>query len=508
MSLLRWASYLTASLCLSALGCDHPLALQVLSESTRLPRARSSPATSALFDGNTVRLRGARGETLGLELRVSDGQSRLADLSLPSAAARVTGFSVGSLDVQEPSTDMYGPSQGRGTYPDILTPTVGPIRTNDLAYFDVAIPDSATPGRYEGALTVNDRRFPTVLDVSCARIDLKRRPLVWVFYSPRDIAAVHALADGDSPELVDKEGEYDALFREHGAYLASDLPPGRFPPRKRFVHDVAYWPVAVDIASDEAIAADTHRWLALFADTGVTPFAIPVDEPRSVAARQRARHVGEVIGQNGGGRPSFLRAVTDEASPAYGDEMDVFVSPTSIPAPAGVQDPWTHYRWTYNGRPPQAGSMTLDAEGSALRTWGWIAERYGVALWYAWEGLYFGDWYNGGGRTDVLHQPVTFDERRHGGTDFGNGDGLLVYPGPLPSLRLKVLRRGLQDRLLLEELAALGGQAAAQAIVRRTIPTALGDAHGHATWPTTEIGWERARGQVLDAIEGLCHDAS
>lgn len=188
--------------------------------------------------------------------------------------------------------------------------------------------------------------------------------------------------------------------------------------------------------------------------------------------------------------------------------MDVFVSPKSIPAPAGVQDPWTHYRWTYNGRPPQAGSMTLDAEGSALRTWGWIAERYGVALWYAWEGLYFGDWYNGGGRTDVLHQPVTFDERRHGGTDFGNGDGLLVYPGPLPSLRLKVLRRGLQDRLLLEELAALGGQAAAQAIVRRTIPTALGDAHGHATWPTTEIGWERARGQVLDAIEGLCHDAS
>src|SRR5580658_7837936 len=129
MSLLRWASYLTASVCLSALACDHPVALQVLSESTRLPRGRSSPATSALFDGKTVRLRGARGETLGLELRVSDGQSRVADLSLPSAAARVTGFSVGSLDVREPSTDMYGPSQGRGIYPDVLTPTVGPIRT-------------------------------------------------------------------------------------------------------------------------------------------------------------------------------------------------------------------------------------------------------------------------------------------------------------------------------------------------------------------------------------------
>ena len=34
-------------------------------------------------------------------------------------------------------------------------------------------------------------------------------------------------------------------------------------------------------------------------------------------------------------------------------------------------------------------------------------------------------------------EPITFDERRKGGEDFGNGDGLLAYPGPLPSLRLK-----------------------------------------------------------------------
>ena len=79
--------------------------------------------------------------------------------------------------------------------------------------------------------------------------------------------------------------------------------------------------------------------------------------------------------------------------------------------------------------------MILDTDGAALRTWGWIAERYGIELWYAWEGLYFSDRYNRGGPTDVMVDPLTFDERSLGRSDFGNGDGLLAYPGPLPSMR-------------------------------------------------------------------------
>jgi hypothetical protein len=508
MILSRWVRYLATSLCLAALACDRPVELQVLSESTRLAQGRPSPTASAVFDGAIVRLRGARGETLGLELRISDGRSREASLSLPSAAAMVTGFSVGFLQVREPSTSMYGPSAGRGVYPDVLTPVAGPVRTSELAYFDVAISSTAKPGRYEGTLTVDGHPIPAFLDVSCARIDLKSRPLVWVFYTPREIGAAHGLPDGDSAELVDKEGEYDALFRAHGAYLASDLPPARFKARRRFVHDVAYWPVSIDTTSDETIAADVRQWLALFAGTGVTPFAIPIDEPRTLADRKRAQRIAEVIGRSGGGRPRLLRAVTDTAWPVYGNAIDVFISPRNIPSVESTREPSGERFWTYNGKPPGAGSMVLDAEGSALRTWGWIGERYGLELWYAWEGLYFSDRYNGGGRTDVMHDPITFDERRRGGRDFGNGDGVLVYAGPLPSLRLKVLRRGLQDRLLLEQLGDLGAREIARAIARRTIPAALGEASASAEWPTTEVAWERARGQVLDAIEVLCRDDS
>jgi len=93
----------------------------------------------------------------------------------------------------------------------------------------------------------------------------------------------------------------------------------------------------------------------------------------------------------------LLRAVTDTAWNGYGDVMDVFISPKSIPGERAARRGRGEQFWTYNGKPPQAGSMTLDTEAGGLRTWGWIAERYDIPLWYAWEGLYFSDRYNGGG---------------------------------------------------------------------------------------------------------------
>jgi len=504
MSWLRSVSCLAASL--ASLSCRRTPELQITGEAIR-SLGEASEETSPVFDGNAVHLRGARGETLGLQVHMAAGAHRAAALHLPPSAATVTGFAVGSLEVREPSTDLYGPSLGRGSYPDILFPEAeGTVPSAGLAYFDVAIPSTARPGVYGGEMTLNDRRVPVTLEVSRARIDLDHEPLVWAFYLPKEIARVHGIADDDSPASVAVERTYYDLFRSHGVMLAADLPPARFAARQSFVRDVRYWPVAVDISSDEAITRDVHQWIALFQGLATTPFAIPIDEPHTAAQRLRARHVADVIGGAGGGRPRLLRGVTDATDDVYGDAIDVFISPKNIPGRSLEREHKGERFWTYNGRPPEAGSMVLDAEGDALRTWGWIAYRYDVELWYAWEALYFSDRYNGGGPTDVMHDPITFDERRHRGTDWGNGDGLLAYPGPLPSLRLKALRRGLEDRLLLRELEACGGGAAAHRITQRLVPKALSEGHGAAAWPSRESTWEDARREILDAIEVSCHD--
>ena len=488
-----------------ATACDRGPDIQVLGESTRLAMHAGSPRKSALFDGHEVHLRGARGETLGVQTRLTDHRRRIVRLSLPSAVAIVHPFAVDSLEVRSASTPLYGASRGRGVYPDILLPETEQVDSAELAYFDVEIPEAATPGSYRGELEIGSRRIPVRLDVSRAKVALGKNPLVWAFYLPREIARVHGLRDDDSTELIERESAYHQMFREHGVLLASDLRPNRFPPRKQFVRDTRFWPVAIDTSNENSIADDVRKWLAFFQGTDVTPFAIPVDEPKTQGERLKARSIAEAIGRAGGGRPRLLRGVTDTASPVYGDAIDVFLSPKNLPAPADGRLAQGERFWTYNGRPPEAGSMIIDTDGVALRTWGWIAYRYGVELWYAWEALYFSDRYNRGGPTEVFTQPITFDERKKGGTDFGNGDGVLAYPGPLPSLRLKALRRGLTDRLLLLELEACGQRERALGIAKRMIPRALDEATILPSWPSSEIDWERARNEILDAIEESCH---
>jgi hypothetical protein len=467
-------------------------------------RNERAPERSSSFDGKTVRLRGARGETLGVQLRLGKGREQSVRLELPGDAALVSAFAVRSLEVREPSTDLYGPSRGAGSYPDVLERVAGEVRSSELAYFDVAIPQTAAPGQYAGRLLVDGRAVPVSLTVSRARIDLTQDPFVWVFYLPKEIARAHGLADDDSPALLAREAEYHELFRAHGAYLAADLPPSRFEARRRFVHGVKYWPVAIDTSSDQKLKNDVARWLELFRGSSVTPFAIPVDEPRTTPDKLRARYIAEAIRRAGGGRPSLLCAVTDAQAPVYGDVMDVYLSPLNFPQAARARTTLGERYWTYNGKPPAAGSMVLDTDGVALRSWGWIAERYDVELWHAWEGLYWSDRYNRGGPTQVTSDPLTFDERSKGGSDFGNGDGVLAYPGPRASLRLKALRRGLQDRLLLRELKECGGEAAAARITARTVPRALGAASGDASWSAEESTWEAARAELLDNIEKEC----
>ncbi|HMJ11562.1 MAG TPA: glycoside hydrolase domain-containing protein [Polyangiaceae bacterium] len=508
MNWSRWANcWLLSAALFGSVACRRA-ELEVSGESAK--RAIDAPLVerSAVFDGHTLRLRGARGETLGVQLRFTRPERAEVALELPSESATVHGFRVGYVTVQEASTRLYGPSAGPGTYPDPLFPAGTRFRADRHAFFDVYIRPDAAPGNYSGQLRIADRSFAAELRVEPVRIDLRKDPLVWVFYLPKEIARLHHMLDDDNAALLQVERVYHELFREHGTYLAANQRPDRFPPRRQFVRGVKYWPVSLDTRSEGAIVADVQRWLELFEDTEVTPFAIPIDEPRTSEQKQRAKWIADVMGRAGGKAPRLLRGVTDSTAPVYANSIDLYIAPGNIPRAERERRESGARFWTYNGKPPQAGSMIIDTAGTALRTWGWIAYRYDVELWYAWEGLYFEDRYNSGGPTNVFEDPLTFDERSKGGSDFGNGDGLLAYPGPIPSLRLKALRRGLQDRLLLQKLSACGQRSQAAAIAAKVMPRALGEAASTKSWSDDEQVFESARSDVLDALSQRCRDAA
>jgi hypothetical protein len=74
---------------------------------------------------------------------------------------------------------------------------------------------------------------------------------------------------------------------------------------------------------------------------------------------------------------------------------------------------------------------------------------------------------------------------------------VLALPGCQPTLRLAALRRGYQDRALLE-LASACNKPATDQLAARLVPRALGDAGHKPSWPSDEAAWEVARRRLLE----------
>jgi hypothetical protein len=472
--------------------------LQVVGESTRIRLENPFPTRSPWFDGAKLSLFAARGETLGLQVLQREPQS--VSLRFEDAAIHVRGFAVESFRAHHGSTAMYGGTQGAGTYPDALMLTEAPA-TNP-AYLEIVVAREATPGVRTGELIVGERRFPATIEIAPATLP-PLPPYVWAYGDPRELVWASS-PTGDPPRAKPSAAELACVetFRAHGVLLTPDVHLDWWPERK---HLLAGLPdVPVNISNEPDVAREqVRRWIELTEGTGQVPFAIPIDEPRTPELRAKVKALAQAVRDAGGGPGRFHYAVTDVPREEYGDLVDLYISPN-----AAHRTGDRYRRWTYNGSHPAAGSMVLDAITPGMRTWGWIAWRYDIPTWYVWDALYWHDRHNRDGAPlpgralDPRIDPVSFDD----GEDRGNLDGVLALPSPegcQPTLRLAQLRRGMQDRQLLE-LAGRCDAEAAEALAAKMIPNALADAPGKGrasaaspSWPTTELPWEEARRQLL-----------
>ena len=474
----RVASCITAT-CAFALGCGRAPALgaevAVVGESARVRLEDPRPAATPWFDGKALALVAARGETLGLQILHPGGEP--VRLTIGGGGVQVVGYAVGVFRVSQPSTALYGGSHGAGRYADGLA--LAPEPSTSPAYLEVTIAADAAPGARTGELAVGARRYPVTLTIAHVTLPALGVARVWAYEDPRELGST-----GVAPS--DGERACIATFARYGVLLSPDLQSAWWPARRELLGGVRDVPAVIDNADD------VRGWIAATQGTGQVPFAIPIDEPRTAEARAKVRALATQVRAAGGGPATFRFAVTDAPHADYGDLVDLYISWRA----AHLGD--RNERWTYNGAPPYAGSLVLDAESPGTRTWGWIGWRWNIPVWYVWDALYWHDRHNSK-RGLELADPVSFDD----GDDHGNLDGVLALPGCRPTLRLAAVRRGLQDRQLLE-LAARCDQPAATALAARMVPRALGDATGSApSWPTDESTWELARRELL-AIAARC----
>jgi hypothetical protein len=441
---------------------------------------------SAWFDGRTVRLVAARGEVLGVQVAATGAIA----LAVPDAV--VAGYDVRAVHVAHPSTDLYGASTGAGDYYDELV--AAPHPAGPRAYFTVAVARDAAPGARRGTLVAGDQRVAVELVVSPVVMPALPVESVWAYYDPRELGGK---LDAPSPA----ERACIAMFRDRGVLLSPDLPVDAWPARRDLLAGVPDLPAVVP--DDPSTVGDAvEAWIAATRGTGQLPFAIPIDEPHGPARDDVAR-LAAAVRAAGGGPTTFRYAVTADPDATLGD-VDLYITLHARRDDRAV-------RWTYNGAPPRAGAMVVDTPAPGLRTWGWIAARYAIPTWYVWDALYWHDRHAAKQRHDAglghaldRADPVTFDD----GEDHGNLDGVLAYPGDdtapcRPSLRLEALRRGLEDRALLDAAMACRPDAAA-AELARIVPVALGDAppSGPPAWPADDAAFEAARRHVLELAAG------
>ncbi len=155
----------------------------------------------------------------------------------------------------------------------------------------------------------------------------------------------------------------------------------------------------------------------------------------------------------------------------------------------------------YHGDEPSVGLMCLDALGLAFRTWAWMAWKYRADGFFGWAANFWGK--------EPYLDPVSI----HG----DNGNLYVYYPGhqlpsigypsvkgPIPSFRIKMVRRGIQDYeyFLLAQGLGLNPDPLVDSIVRRGLGETGAYGIDPAAWSRFPEEWYRVRealGEMISA---------
>ncbi len=406
-------------------------------------------------------------------------------------------------------------------------------------WIEVFVGRDLPAGEYHGAVTVDidgeQRSLPVVLEVLGVTLpDASLPAMVYYERSQTDLyhggnmdAAYHRFARRHRVEFThayDEAGARTAAARFDGrAFTPEEGYEGPGEGRGyRILPRTFYSPgTAFDTAAGARDAVE--RWtqfLRGFIPDALTFVYLP-DEPRPAQFPRVlavGRHVRDAARALGSPLKTFLtHGHAAELEPA----VDIWAA---VPAHydsgrARAERAAGRQTWFYNGGRPHVGAVVIDAPATDARVMGWAAFRHdadGYFYWHANHWRHNGQKKIGDRNQNVWREPITFDNRTEGKMENGfiNGDGVLVYPGedvlhpdedrgiagPISSIQMANLRRGLQDHALLTLARQRGADAAVAEALDAVVPRVLSDAGPAVAFAEDGNAWERARQKLLRAV--------
>ena len=154
--------------------------------------------------------------------------------------------------------------------------------------------------------------------------------------------------------------------------------------------------------------------------------------------------------------------------------------------------------WFYHSGHPAIGIHSINASGIEMRTWGVVTAKYHFDGHFMWA-INLSD----------PEKPYHFPSYKRQDDRFGNGTmvypgykldtlGLESVPGPIPSMRLKAWRRGLQDAELILLARKAGHQTEVEQMLDELIPSALSEGKGKASWSSDPQDWIAFKRRLLE----------
>lgn len=414
----------------------------------------------------------------------------------------------------------------------VAPPPAVPAGATGTFWIDVDVPSDAPPGRYSGSATLDGdgaslARFPIAIDVRPTPLPY-RAAGVFIFYEAERLAL--RMPGGDAAAV--ERQLWQLLHAHHVDALA---------PLAR-ASDVEHLASAYD-GSWFSPAAGYHG-----PGTGRPPAIVALGAYGMLGAPSpdSLARVDQMVGRLPVGPQLFLYAIDEScSSPRAADWRQAFAAhppprpvavaqtcsdpparqPVDIPMvlaesfargmPADARAAGRH-AFIYNGMMPRTGTLMLDADPRGLVANGWIAAAMAIERWFYWESIFWSDDNRGGhGPIDPFRTAETFHNNEG---DSALGDGLLLYPGRLgapfaasslgtdavfPSLRLKAIRRGIEDAALIA-LAAREHPEETARVVTRALPAALDEADpaGPPSWLRAPLSFAEARDELRALVTG------
>ena len=237
----------------------------------------------------------------------------------------------------------------------------------------------------------------------------------------------------------------------------------------------------------------------------------------------------------------MIRRISEniKSNPGPGSRLPLLATRHYTPELDGVIDIWDspapHYNiedaeaerargrdhWVCNGGRPTGGAIVIDAPATDARMMPWACFKHGVKVYFYWHSVH---WRHnaqkpGNPIQNVWANPITFDNRGEldkpvASQGFGNGDGVLMYPGedtqhpsedrgiagPISTVQLANLRRGLQDHLYLTLARDRGLENEVRDALQAVVPRVFSDSNGAIGFAEDGDAYERARYGLAAAI--------